>query len=426
MILGGLSAFKGKRVLLLQGPLGPFFRRLSQDLMWAGAQVYKVNFNGGDWLFYPQGAINYRGTIEGWPAYFETLVNRLQIDAVILFGDCREIHSSIHEIMDRQGLEVGVFEEGYVRPDFVTLELKGVNGRSSIPRTPDFYLDRTMGIAEVTKPVGSTFWFAAGFAILYYFFAGLLKPVFWHYKHHRPLSWLEGLLWLRSAWRKQYYAIKESGFLATLTNDLSGRYFLVPLQVHNDAQVSVHSEFDSVAVFIDDVISSFANHAPSDVSLIIKQHPLDRGYYDYTKLIHQLAGIRGIGNRVHYIHDQHLPTLLEHACGVVVINSTVGFSALHHGTPVKVCGTGFYDMRGLTFQDELAEFWTRANESPVDQKLYESFRGYLIRHSQLNGNFYKRLKASNFATGLVWGRNRSGGERDTDHLAAAQDSRRAA
>ncbi len=53
MIAGGLDALSGKRVLLLQSPVGPFFRRLAQDLRWVGAQVCKVNFNGGDLLFYP-------------------------------------------------------------------------------------------------------------------------------------------------------------------------------------------------------------------------------------------------------------------------------------------------------------------------------------------------------------------------------------
>jgi|CXWL01.1.fsa_nt_gi capsular polysaccharide export protein len=403
MIKGGLSAFQGKRVLLLQGPLGPFFRRLAQDLTLAGAQVYKVNFNGGDWLFYPKGEFNYRGTMADWPAYFETLLDQLHVDVVMLFGDCRPIHVLIHEAVRRRGLKLGVFEEGYIRPDFVTLELQGVNGHSSIPRTPDFYLSHPATAIEPPIRAGNTFWFAARFAVLYYFAAGLLKPFFWHYQHHRPLNWLEGLPWLRSLWRKQYHAIQERDLLPALTEESASPFFLVPLQVHNDSQVQVHSDFDSVAVFIDDVISSFAKHAPKNTSLVIKHHPMDRGYYNYTKLINQLARIHGIKKRVRYIQDQHLPTLLQHACGVVVINSTVGLSALHHGTPLKVCGTALYDIEGLTFQGKLDDFWKHAQDYSIDPKLYESFKSYLIRHSQLNGSFYKRLDVTGSATGLVWG-----------------------
>ncbi len=47
------SGFTGKRVLLLQGPVGPFFWNLSKDLQKRGADVFKFNFNAGDALFYP-------------------------------------------------------------------------------------------------------------------------------------------------------------------------------------------------------------------------------------------------------------------------------------------------------------------------------------------------------------------------------------
>src|SRR5256885_12968535 len=50
-----------KRVLLLQGPVGPFFRRLATLLRAAGAEVHKVNFNGGDCLFFPTDALTWRG-----------------------------------------------------------------------------------------------------------------------------------------------------------------------------------------------------------------------------------------------------------------------------------------------------------------------------------------------------------------------------
>ncbi|MCY1461495.1 hypothetical protein D9M71_791590 [compost metagenome] len=42
-----------RRVLLLQGPNGPFFTRLREVLLAKGCQITKVNFNGGDdfWLF---------------------------------------------------------------------------------------------------------------------------------------------------------------------------------------------------------------------------------------------------------------------------------------------------------------------------------------------------------------------------------------
>lgn len=402
MIEQGIDAFRGKRVLLLQGPVGPFFGRLARDLTQAGAQVFKVNFNGGDWLFYPSGAMNFRGRMEDWPVYFEALLDQLNVDVVMLFGDCRPIHHLAHEIAHRRNLEIGVFEEGYIRPDYVTLEQFGVNNHSLVPRMPEFYLTNSIPSIERPIQVGNTFWYTLLWAILYYFVAGLLKPLFNHYRHHRPLTWLEALPLFRSLYRKGKYAIKERDVLAKLTGELKGRYFLVPLQVHNDAQVVVHSDFDSVIHFIEDVMASFAQHAPLETVLVIKHHPMDRGYHDYSKFIRVQAKKLGLQERCFYIHDQHLPTLLQHARGVVVINSTVGLSALHHGTPLKVCGNAIYDMAGLTFQGTLDDFWKNAQNSNPDSLLMHAFQGYLVKHTQLNGSFYKRLPRTPSATGLRW------------------------
>lgn len=402
MIKEGLSVFKGKRVLLLQGPVGPFFRRLEQDLTQAGAQVFKVNFNGGDWFFYRKNAFNYRGSMEEWPLYLESLLKQLHLDAVMLFGDCRPIHRVAHEIANRHGLEIGVFEEGYIRPHYVTLERFGVNANSVISRSPIFYLNHPPLQDEVPLELGNTFRHLAACAILYYLAASLLKPFFPRYQHHRPLTWMEGFAWLRSLHRKLYYTVKEMGMTSNLTNNFAGRFFLVPLQVHNDSQIHVHSDFDTVRHFIGNIMQSFASHAPLNKILVIKHHPMDRGYCDYTAYIARKIKLLNLQGRCFYIHDQHLPTLLDHCCGVVVINSTVGLSAIMHNAPVKVCGNALYNMPGLTFHKPLHKFWREAQHSKPNQRLFRSFYSYLVAYSQINGSFYKRLAMVASFTGLSW------------------------
>jgi capsular polysaccharide export protein len=403
MISEGLGAFKGRRVLLLQGPLGPFFRRLANELNEAGATVKKINFNGGDFAFYPFNAENFRGDASQWPRYLEQYLKKENIDLVLLFGDCRDLHQAAHEIATRHNIDVGVFEEGYVRPDHVTLELYGVNGHSQISRDANFYLAPEQTISSVQSyQVGNTFRFAAMWAMMYYTASTLFKPFFSKYKHHRPLGILEGLPWVRGAWRKYKYAIKERHVQKQLTGERSKHYYLVPLQVYNDAQVQVHSDFDSIKLFISEVMTSFAENSPKDTYLVIKQHPMDRAYRDYALYISRLAEKFSIADRVQYIHDQHLPSLLEHARGVVVINSTVGLSALHHGAPLKVCGNAIYDMAGLTYQGQLNDFWHDAQHYYINEALYLNYLNYLIRNTQLNGSFYRRLKLTHSSTGLVW------------------------
>lgn len=402
MINEGLSIFKGKNILLLQGPMGPFFRRLARDLEWVGAQTCKVDFCGGDWLFSPASSIPFRGKIDEWPEFFRQLLRERKIDVVLLFGDCRPVHRLAHEIAHWSGLEIGVFEEGYVRPDYITLERFGVNGFSLLPRSSTYYLHTPYPMVPAARKAGGTFWNAAGWAVLYYLASAMLYPWFRHYRHHRSLSLLEALPWLRSGWRKLVYKVREHKVLPELTKDLSGKFYLVPLQVHNDAQVQIHSKFDSVEDFIRQVMKSFAQNAPEFTHLVIKHHPMDRGYYDYGRFVNRQARSLGLADRVKYIHDQHLPTLLDHALGVIVANSTVGLSAMDHGLLVKACKSALYDMEGLTYQGELETFWQAALIEQPDPELLTRFRGYLINHTQLNGNFYKRLDIPGSSAGLVW------------------------
>lgn len=404
MVVRGLDSFRNKNILLLQGPIGPFFKNLAADFQRIGAKVQKVNFNGGDWLFSPKDSINFTGTLDEWGGFFSELINKNSIDTVILFGDCREYHRIAHTISSQRNIDIGVFEEGYVRPDYITFEEFGVNGNSQLSRDPEFYkkLDEDDYAFPETDSVGNTFWWTAGYAFLYYLFSALGYPYFYRYQHHRSLSLWEVTYWIRSIWRKQRYKIMEAGFQSDLVLYYSKKYYLIPLQISTDAQVREHSQFSSVENFIDRTVGSFAAYAPKNTLLVIKHHPLDRGYHDYSSYIKRLSSHYHLEGRIVYLHDQHLPTLLKHARGVVMINSTVGLSAIHHKAPLKACGTAIYDMEGLTYQNSLDRFWGEAINFSIDYDLYQRFKGYVIRNKQINGNFYKKLKKSELQSGVIW------------------------
>jgi capsular polysaccharide export protein len=399
-----LAQFEGKNVLLLQGPMGPFFALLAEDLRSVGARkVIKVNFNGGDRLFYRQpGAVDFRGEMEVFSDWLEALIDLHKLDTIFLFGDCRPVHVIAREVTRKKNLETFVFEEGYIRPDFITLEKEGVNGYSTLPRNPVFYLNHKIAEpASRSYGNGSVFWHAALWSALYYAAASMCRPWYPNYQHHRNSdSRKEAFLWLRSAWRKFRYRWSERDITQRLKTRKIPDYFLAPLQVYNDAQIKEHSRFISVASYIRHIMASFAKHAPSEVILLIKHHPLDRGYHDYTRFISRLAKKLRITTRCFYIHDQHLPFLLDHAKGVVVVNSTVGFSALQRAVPVKVCGDSYYDMQGLTFQGSLHDFWSVAQKHKPNMVLLRRFANYLKQHVLINGSFYKPLKSSPLKTGL--------------------------
>lgn len=402
MLSRGMSAFRNKSVLLLQGPVGPFFARLAQDLRDQGAVVHKVNFHAGDWWFYRQDAVWFTGPMAEWPAFLNELIDRWQVDTVLLYGDCRPVHAMAHRIAQERGLDVGVFEEGYLRPNHITLERNGVNGHSAVPRDPQAYL-RMPEMPDVTeRQVGNTFWHMVWWGFWYFTVGALGRSFYPNHVHHRPLRLLEALPWLRSVWRKQWYRWAERKTMPTLMRRWSGAYFLAPLQVHNDTQILVHSSFDTVESAIEAVMRSFAAQAPQDTALVIKHHPMDRGYVEYTALITRLQRELGLEHRCFYIHDQHLPTLLDHARGVVVVNSTVGLQALRHGVPVKVLGDAIYDMPGLCFQGSLDDFWLKAASARPQPKLLRQFVRFLKTKNQINGSFFKPLPDCGWHSGVAW------------------------
>lgn len=387
-------------ILLLQGPMGPFFTRLATDLESCGSSVYKINFNAGDrYYFSGRNCKDFTDHIDNWPAYLEFKLKKWEINSIYLFGDERVYHRQAHEVAKRLGIDVFVFEEGYLRPHYITLEKDGVNGRSSIPRDPEAYADLEPRSIKHPDPVPYSFFHMAWFAIVYFCTAWLGRKDFPHYLHHRAFNpFVEAGIWIRAGYRKIYYKFRERGVLRSLTNEHSKAYFLSPLQVHNDAQIKTWSSVPSAAAFIRRLVSSFAKNAPADTLLVIKHHPLDRGYSDYSRLIKKLEKKFNCEGRVYYVHDLHLPTLLDHARGTVLLNSTVGISSILHGTPVKTSGHAIYNIEGLTHQGKMADFW-RAPGS-VDKALNQKFRNYLKMHNQINGNFYRKIPGQNSHSGI--------------------------
>jgi len=385
-----LRKFAGRHVILLQGPAGPFFRRIAAALDEVRATHTKVNFNGGDAAFFSgPHAVSYRGTLEDWPTFFRNLARRVDATDVFVFGDMRPLHARAIAVARELGIRIYVFEEGYLRPDYVTFEADGVNGNSRLPRDPGFY--RSLNVPEVPtpEPVGNTFWASAWWSILYALATAFGWPAFPKYQHHRPLNvGYQIYAQCRGAVRWLVFRIRERNVLEQLVEHRSGQFYFVPLQVYCDFQLR-HSDYADVRDFIREVVDSFARHAPASTSLVIKHHPMDRSFRDYSRFLRELSTAHGLGERLVYVHDLHLPTLLRHAKGTIVINSTVGISSLQHGTPVKVMGWAIYDMLGLTHQGTLESFWTHAE--PVDHGLFKNFRGWIAHHTQLNGSVWKAL-----------------------------------
>jgi len=379
-------------VLLLQGPLGPFFKRLALALRKEGIDVRKINFNGGDvWYSRGIGADNFYGPQEDWKPFLRDYIQRHNITAIAVYGDCRLYHRLAREVSIELGIGFYAFEEGYIRPNHITFEVDGVNGYSGI--SAERIADWEDMEVEPELAIGNHLSNRIRYASYYYIFGTLFLPFFRHYRHHRSFSpFYEAYCWWRAARRHYMYKLTERRMLPRLLQKYDGNYFLFPLQVHNDAQIHFHSPYESIVEAIEEVVGSFTVNGRKEDCLVIKHHPMDRGHAHYGRLIKQLASKYQLGDRLLYLHDQHLPTLLVHARGVVTINSTTALQAFYHKASVKVLGDAFYNLPGICSQQSLQEFWQQPEE--IDYDLFLRFRNYLSHNGQVNGAFYRYYGAT--------------------------------
>ncbi len=374
--------------LFLQGPHGPFLKELGRKLHDSGAAVLRVNFNGGDWVDWNGAdAISFTGSQYDWPAYVAELLRRYQVTDLVVFGDCRSLHRIAIEQSRAFGVQVHAFEEGYFRPDWITLEEGGVNGHSPLCTDPDCYLSYQNEEREpASEKVGPSMRWILFYCIRYYLVKSFFSYRFRRYIRHRPYRpYQELLLWLRYLVRMPLLRSRSKQRIRFL-RQRGNPYYLVCLQLDSDAQLYVHSQYLSVAEFINQVLRSFAADAPPDSLLVFKKHPLDPSAVSYETLVRLEAYSLGIRDRVVFLHAGDLPRLMQDSQGVVVVNSTVGTSALHHGKPTIALGTAIYDIPGLTWQGGLERFWSEA--TPPDRELYRAFRSCLNRGVLINGGFF--------------------------------------
>ncbi|WP_339724999.1 capsular biosynthesis protein [uncultured Paraglaciecola sp.] len=382
-----------KNILFLQGPVGSFFRQLA-DFMAKQNNVttYQITFNGGDEIF----SRNKRTTAylekpKDWSEFLKAYVFKHNITDIVVFGDCRFYHRVAKSIASEQGLDLWAFEEGYLRPSFITLEQEGVNSNSLFSMEL-FEKFNSSGLSisdseNMTRK--NSFCFMSVNAFIYYLFKLIYSYKYKHYIHHRPWLFTEEVFsWVRSGIRRIMYTPNDYKLSKSIKNSLSKQYFLVPLQVSVDSQILFHSPFGSVEEFISTVIESFAKNAAKDDFLIFKHHPMDRGFNNYQRFIKKLCYAYDLNQRVFYCHDAHLPSLLKHAKGTITVNSTVGISSLHHGTPTKVLGNAIYNIEGMTSQKELHEFW-KVSCQPCEH-IFSKFTRFLKENNQIPGSFYMK------------------------------------
>ncbi|MDY6510367.1 capsular biosynthesis protein [Acinetobacter faecalis] len=380
-----------KRVLLLQGPMGDFFQRFANWLTDKNIECYKINFNAGDRYFYRsmKNVFDYKGQPNIFSEWLKDFVVKHKIDAMVCFGDCREYHQQAKSVARYFEIKFFAFEEGYIRPNYITFEQDGVNFFSHFlihfqqqnQKSNHVKLNSTLyDVQHDHKKLFRSIF-------IYYLVWVIFAFQYPYYRHHRGIRPVKELYYyLLSGLRLLKNKYMEPKSFDNFIKNYSKKYFVFALQVHNDFQIREHSDLKEVEQYIELVLKNFSQYADYTTHLVLKHHPMDRGYRNYKKLIVNRAKELNIEGRIHYFCDIHLPTLLKHSLGLVTVNSTTGIQSLFHKIPVAVLGRAIYNLPKLTYQYPLSNFWI--NPGIVDYEYFQFFKKELILYSQLNGSYY--------------------------------------
>lgn len=381
-----------RRFLFLQGPHGPFFHRLAAGLRAAGCDTLRVGFNQGDRVFWPNRNtyIPFTQSLQDWPDTVRDLIANHQITDLVLYGDTRPIHAQAIQAARAADVTIHVFEEGYLRPFWVTYERGGSNGNSPLMQMSVPQMRASLAAIDIHLPEAPVRWGDMRqhvfYGALYHFFVMAANRRYRAFRPHRGISVAkEFRLYLTQLLMMPIRRIDR--FLATWRiRRGSFPYHLVPMQLEHDASFRSHSPFSSMTEFLELCVDGFAKGAPPHHHLVFKTHPLEDGRAALRQTIRKTARRHGIADRVHFVHGGKLARLLDDARSVITVNSTAAQQALGRGLPVKAFGTAVYSKPEFVSDQPLTAFLAQPRNPDI--RAYRDYRRFLLETSQVPGGFY--------------------------------------
>lgn len=380
--------------LFLQGPHGPFFQGLANMLGRSGAVCWRVGFNAGDAFFWrdKDRFIPFTESPETWSTFFTQLVAEKSVTDLVLYGDVRDIHAEAIEIAKARNIQVHIFEEGYLRPFWVTYERDGSNGNSRLMDMTIPEMQKALEGSDLDPPMPPSHWGDMRqhvfYGALYHWFVMFKNQGFKNFKPHRALNVRQEFrLYMRRLLRMPVHAAER--WMATRRVKFGGfPYHLALLQLEHDSSFQKHSPFNTMAEFLELVVENFAEGAPKHHHLVIKAHPLEDGRIPMRRTIKRLAEDHGVADRVHFVRGGKLAQLLKDARSAVTVNSTAGQQVLWRGIPLKIFGKAVYDQPEFIANQSLRRFFAGAIRP--DMTAYREYRRFLLETSQVPGGFYSR------------------------------------
>ncbi len=373
-------------VLLLMGPIGNFFARFARYLIKKRIPVYKIMFPLHEFAIPKQCQHRFDKSMDEWRPFLVKFLQTYQIKQLYMYGDFIEPHKIAIEEATKLGLKVYVFELGYVRPYYVTVEEGRVNARSNLNKPVEFY-EKLPEVVNLSLPQHTGLLWRKLFMAPTFIQHALTNYTIIAGDH--KLQPKPSYLYFQMIGYFRYFKYQLTEYSLRKKLSKLPSHFLVPLQVSIDSQITLASNYPTIEMFIMEILESFGANAAKDTFLIFKHHPRDRGYNNYAQFIRQKAYEMNLMDRVYYVHDADLLELYRNCQGVITVNSSVGLSSLLNDIPTKALGKTFYNLPGLTSQCSLDEFWQSPGK--VNRSLFKKFYNYLITHTQINADFHGKF-----------------------------------
>ncbi|WP_108662069.1 capsular biosynthesis protein [Acuticoccus kandeliae] len=309
------------------------------------------------------------------------------IDAVLMHSERRPYHLEAAAEARRRGIDVLVTELGYLRPDWMTLEVNGNSVDSLFPTDPDAIRAIAAGAPEVET--GVLYPREAGLETVDDLSNSLPNVFLWFlYPHYRAHGLYHPFVaYARFLWREGHKGARDAA-AQEVRDRLKPPFFLFAMQTDTDFQIRANSQLENMAEALGEVFASFAAHAPPDARLVVKKHPGDLGPVDWDATVPAIAMVAGIGDRVDFVDGLGMDRWCADAAGLVTVNSSAALDALAAGLPTFAMSPAIYDVPGLTFQGTLDAFWREA--TPPDPDLFRDFRKALVAAIQVRGTIYSR------------------------------------
>ena len=310
--------------------------------------------------------------------------DRLQPDMVVGWNGTKPEARAAMKLAESRGIATLYFEQGNF-PNTIVADPKGVNwegsmrgfavpreyNRARIDEWLEAFRSRRLPAAQPSRHLAAALRVAVLDALLNFFARRSPFHPTLYFDHEKSVSlrrfFRRVSRILRSHFRKEAPARAEP-------LDLPEPFVLLPLQVHDDTQVIVHSPRMRT---MEELVDAAVTALPAGYGLVVKTHPADEGRRRYAVIEEMLDG-----KRFRLVHRADTTDLIRRSSAVVTLNSSVGLEALAFMKPVVVLGDAVYAGRGITVDvadpDELPLKLSKAVRFRPDEDDVKRFLDYFV------------------------------------------------